>query len=95
MEGEKIGDNEYKNYILFYNGHALAKIGDYDYVMIDKKGKEIKLKTDIYKINDSIGDNVIISDREEEAEDNGKFTDPSIVDTDSVEVVDSVDIDYD
>lgn len=51
LEGEKIGKDEYLDVNFFFDGkHCFAHVGKHDYVLIDKKGEEQKLKTNIYEM---------------------------------------------
>lgn len=63
LEGEKIGNEEYEGISVFWDGrHSLAKVAEHDWVLIDKQGKESKLKTDIYNIAYQFGDFTFESD---------------------------------
>ncbi len=52
LEGEKISDEEYEAIYNFHKGedYTIAMIGNADYVLLDRKGKEKKIDTDIYNI---------------------------------------------
>lgn len=51
LEGEKIGTDEYEFISNFIDGkHAFAQASKSEFVLIDKEGKEIKLKTDLYYV---------------------------------------------
>ena len=63
LEGEKLGNEAIKSPMLFFDAeHAFAEVSDHDYVLINKKGEELKLSADIYKIGLSYADNSFESD---------------------------------
>ena len=65
LEGEKISGEEYEEIFNFHKGedYTLAKIGKADYILLDRKGKEKKIETDVYDIRvGSIPDLIFESD---------------------------------
>lgn len=71
VEGEKVSDEEYEDIFQFHKDedYTIAKIGKADYVLLDRKGKENKIKTDIYNLGYGtspdfyfVGDHVDIDD---------------------------------
>ena len=50
-DDEQIGKNGYMDIMPFYDGaNAFAQVSQHDYVLLNKKGEEQKLKADIYNI---------------------------------------------
>lgn len=63
LNDERIGDDDYKDIRPFYDGKfAFAQVGEHDYVLINKKGEEQKLKVDIYDIDGKNPDSQLTSD---------------------------------
>lgn len=52
FDGEQIGKDEYEEIFTFHSGveYTIAKVGDGDYVLLNRKGEEKQLKGDVYKI---------------------------------------------
>ena len=61
LEGEKISDDEYEIIFNFHKGedYTLAKIGKADYVLLDRKGKEKRIETDVYSISNGSRPNFV------------------------------------
>lgn len=54
LNEEVIGKDKYMDVKPFYDGaHAFAKVGNHDYVIINKQGEKLKLETDIYELGGS------------------------------------------
>lgn len=63
IDDERIGDDDYKDIRPFYDGKfAFAQVGEHDYVLINKKGEEQKLKVDIYDLDGKNPDSQLTSD---------------------------------
>ena len=53
LDDEQVGKDEYIDIKPFYDGvHAFAQVGKHDYVLLNKKGEEQKLKVDIYELSE-------------------------------------------
>jgi len=52
LDGEQIGKDEYEQIFTFHSGveYTIAKLGDGDYVLLNRKGEEKQLKGDVYNI---------------------------------------------
>ena len=96
LEGEKIGKEDYEEIWLFHGNedYTFAKIGNGDYVLLDRKGNEKKLEAEVYKIDSgSRGNSYFWSNYQEPVE---EIEAPDqIVDDDTIpEVIDET-VDYD
>lgn len=97
LEGEKVGKEDYENIWLFHNGenYTFAKVGTGDYVLLDRKGNEMKLEAEVYVISNGTRDDTVFYSAYQEPEPEGADEIPEVVD--SVAVVDDYDdgVDYD
>lgn len=52
LDGEKISKDEYNQIFTFHDGfeYTIAKVGEGDYVLLNRKGEEKKLDADVYNI---------------------------------------------
>ena len=56
LEGKDIGTETYKQILPFYDGkHAFVQIGQNDWTLIGRSGKEVRLKTDVVNIGMDFG----------------------------------------
>ena len=65
LEGEKVSKDDYEKLLSFHDGkdYTLAKVGNGDYTLINRKGEEKRLKADVYNITyENYGDTELESD---------------------------------
>lgn len=89
-DGDEVSKDSYENVKQFHGSAAAVKESEDNWIFINKKGEDLKVKSDIYDISDdNYGDEIIYRNGENESAADSAAVDSAFAD------VDSADVDYD